>query len=516
MARHNRRLAASLLGAATTGALLFAQPVTASAESSASTPSGPPHIMVIVEENQGPGSVIGDPTAPYINSLAGTYASATNWFGVQLNSINDYLELVSGSNQGWPTTGQPPVGSFAAPTVVDELAAKGIGSKAYMEDMPSACYTGGNVAGYMNQHNPFVWFSSPCNNRVVPFAGNFVSDLNQGTMPPFSFVVPNRYDDMHDGTVSQGDDWLHTNLPTVLASSWYANGGVVIVTWDEGGGGGGWNGTTGGQVPTLVIAAGAHGAYTAGGNHYGTLRAIEEAYGVGLLGNSADAANGDLTGAIPVISRVSGQRYVTQVYQDLLGRSPDAGGLSYWSALIDAGQPRYPIALSLTSSTEYVGDAVQAQYSRYLRRPVDGTTSSGGEGFWVGYIAHGATYEQLAESLIASDEYFNVRAAHDNTLYVTTLYQDILGRAPDPAGLAYWVGILGAGGPRAPASASILTSAEGYQDLVRTVFQTFLRHQPDSLGLAYWTGQLQSGLRDEDLIASIIGSDEYLHYAAAH
>jgi hypothetical protein len=353
---------------------------------------------------------------------------------------------------------------------------------------------------------------------VVPFASSFAADLTQATMPPLAFVVPNRYNDMHDGTVAQGDQWLSTYLPTVLSSSWYQSGGVVIITWDEGKTTKGWNGSSGGHVPTLVIAAGAHGAFTAGGNNYGTLRAIEEAYGVGLLGSSADPANGDLTGAFASLPQTGGvgQRYVTQVYHDLLGRSPEAAGLSYWSGLIDSGQPRYPIALSLTSSTEYVGDSVQAQYSKYLRRSVDGTTSTGGEGFWVSYIAHGATYEQLAESLIASDEYFNVRAARDNTLYVTTLYQDILGRAPDPAGLAYWVGILAAGGPRAPVSASILTGTEGYQDLVRSVYQTFLRHQPDSGGLAYWTSQLQSGLRDEDLIASIIGSDEYLQYAAAH
>ena len=316
----------------------------------------------------------------------------------------------------------------------------------------------------------------------------------------------------------QGDQWLRANLPTVLNSSWYANGGVVIITCDEGSGGGGWNGTSGGQVPTLVIAAGAHGAFTAGGNHYGTLRAIEEAYGVPLLGASADPANGDLTGAIPPPQSGSStsQRFVTQVYQDLLGRPPDPPGLSYWSAQIDGGQPRYAIAVTLTSSTEYVGDAVQAQYRKYLGRSADGTTSTGGEGFWVSYISRGATYEQLAESLIASDEYFTVRAGGGNTLYVKTLYQDILGRAPDPAGLAYWVARLDAGQARSPVSASILVSTEGYQDLVRAVFQTFLRHQPDGAGLTFWTGELQSGLRDELLIASIIGSDEYLQYAAVH
>ena len=91
-----------------------------------------------------------------------------------------------------------------------------------------------------------------------------------------------------------------------------------------------------------------------------------------------------------------------------------------------------------------------------------------------------------------------------------------LRRAPDPAGLAYWVARLDGGEARSPVSASILVSTEGYQELARAVFQTFLRHQPDGAGLTFWTGELQSGLRDELLIASIIGSDEYLQYAAVH
>jgi acid phosphatase len=255
--------------------------------------------MVIVMENQEYASVIGSSSAPYIDSLAGTYVSATNWFGVQPNSVNDYLELVSGSNQGWAVP-PPPPGSFTAPTVAGELSAQGVGWKAYMEDMPSDCYTGGNVNGYMNQHNPFMWFSESCNGRVVPFANNFVGDLNLGIMPPFAFVVPNRYNDMHDGSVAQGDQWLSTYLPTVLSSSWYQTGGKVIITWDEGKTTQGVNGGKGGgHVATLVISKHAQGkgAYAAGGNHYGTLRAIEEAYNVHLLGASADANNGDLTPA---------------------------------------------------------------------------------------------------------------------------------------------------------------------------------------------------------------------------
>ncbi len=219
---------------------------------------------------------------------------------------------------------------------------------------------------------------------------------------------------------------------------------------------------------------------------------------------------GSIHGTAPPAAAAGTQGFVSRVYRDLLGRPPDAGGLAYWSGLIDAGQPRYPVATSLTASTEYRGLQVQALYSRFLQRPTDGTTGSGGEGFWVGYIARGATFEQLAESLIGSDEYFHLRGHDDNLAYVRVLYNDILGRGPEPGGLAYWGGRLDAGAQRYLVSASILTSTEGYQNLVRGVFQHFLGHQPDPAGLAYWTGRMQSGLRDELLIASVIATDEYL------
>jgi hypothetical protein len=96
--------------------------------------------------------------------------------------------------------------------------------------------------------------------------------------------------------VANGDRWLSASLPTVLSSKWYASGGIIIVTWDEsvtGDKSGGSYGN-GGRIATLVIAGNAHGAYTASGDHYATLRGIEEAYGVGLLGNSANSSFGDL------------------------------------------------------------------------------------------------------------------------------------------------------------------------------------------------------------------------------
>jgi phospholipase C len=264
--------------------------------------ASPPNIMVIVEENQGYSNIFGNAKAPYINSLASTYASATQWYGLTDNSLADYVALISGTT-----------GSYGSPTLVGELATAGISWKAYIEDVPSACYTGPGVGNYEKVHNPFVSFKSitknpaQCN-RIVPFAGTggFASDLNGNTAPSFMFVVPNVCDDMHSACpkgsnkIQAGDQWLQANLPTVFGSQWYKNGGIVIITWDSAttADQSGWNTGNGGHIPTIVISATSSGAFGNGGNHYGTLRAIEEEYGVGYLGQSSSAANGDLKPAL--------------------------------------------------------------------------------------------------------------------------------------------------------------------------------------------------------------------------
>ncbi len=303
------------------------------AHAQASSPS-PPHIMLIVEENaaystaQGSPFVIGNSNAPYINNLAGKYASATHWYAVQHNSPHDYLDLLDGSDLGVPN-GQP----YSSPTLVDELHAAGIPWQAYMESMPSSCATVSSTSDgqYDAVHNPFHYFSNystgpggwcstanAASEGVVPYPGStgIGSALDGPNAPAFAFVVPNDCNDMHGDAaatspclnytnnqlVTNGDSWLQTNLPSILTSNWYTSGGIVIITWDESANGDTSGGTygTGGQVATLVISANSDQPFNSPGDHYATLRGIEKAYGVALLNNSADPAFGDITPAFGV------------------------------------------------------------------------------------------------------------------------------------------------------------------------------------------------------------------------
>ena len=310
-------------------------PITVTAAGTATSPTNfavtvapsAPHIMVIVEENHsysGTGGIIGNSMTPYINTLAQTYLSATNWYGVTHGSPSDYKALLAGTTAGSITS------PFPNTTLVDELASAGISWKAYMESMPSDCATSNYPPGsnsstalYASDHNPFLYYASTrtvsaCQENV-PYS-QFATDLSMNALPDFMFVVPNQCNDMHsecpaggNNEPGNGDTWLKNNLPAVMASTWYQQGGIVIITWDEAyhTDSSGWvNGVVcpsssncgGGQVPTIIVSATnkalSNHSFTTGGNLYGILRGIEEKYGVGLLANTAKAGNGDLIGAL--------------------------------------------------------------------------------------------------------------------------------------------------------------------------------------------------------------------------
>jgi hypothetical protein len=60
------------------------------------------------------------------------------------------------------------------------------------------------------------------------------ADLAAGQVPDYVFITPNLQNDMHDGSVGQGDAWLAAQVPKILASDRYKNGGVLFLLWDEG------------------------------------------------------------------------------------------------------------------------------------------------------------------------------------------------------------------------------------------------------------------------------------------
>src|SRR5260370_668311 len=101
------------------------------------------------------------------------------------------------------------------------------------------------------------------------------------------------------------------------------------------------------------------------------------------------------------------QDLVAQMYQDLLQRPADAGGLANWTAALDHGASAARVALDLAQSQEARALQVQSLYKQFLHRGAD---SAGLAGFTQS-LASGQTLEQgmrdeqIAAAIVGSPEF---------------------------------------------------------------------------------------------------------------
>jgi hypothetical protein len=316
------------------------------------------HVFVIIMENHGYDQILGNPSAPFINSYAKRVNLAKNYYAVAHPSLTNYLEIVGGSNFGvlndnspdWhdaacttnlalatpsldngtfpdicPIAGSgtdaatpvidtsnetsPPSitavteidGKMSIPaapdtfgkTIADQLVESGRSWKSYQESVsetgadgvdysdgffdnnstPAALFgtsaTSSNIVHlYASKHDPFVYFRSvqeaPVDSplgfgNIVGFEGarGLFSDLQNGRVPEFSFIVPNQCNDQHGqnnatlacfedpndngtlvglnpGLIAQGDRTLRTLVDAIHASPlWTSGHNAIVITWDE-------------------------------------------------------------------------------------------------------------------------------------------------------------------------------------------------------------------------------------------------------------------------------------------
>jgi phospholipase C len=230
---------------------------------------------------------------PYLNSLTSQYGLATQYYANTHPSIGNYFMMTTGqiitNNDSYNST-------VTADNVVRRLITAGKTWKSYAESLPSVGYTGFDVYPYVKRHNPLAFFSDVVNssteaNNLVPFS-KFATDLANGQLPQFSFIVPNVLNDAHDGSLGQADAWLKSNIAPLISSSIFQKDGLLIVLFDEADNSDSSHG--GGHVACLLISPLAKKGHqsTTLYQHQSALRLMLEGLGIkSFPGAAAGATN---------------------------------------------------------------------------------------------------------------------------------------------------------------------------------------------------------------------------------
>jgi phospholipase C len=306
-----------------------------SADSSRSDLKKVQHVFVIMMENTGYNSLIGNANAPWINAAARKYGLATNYFGVTHPSQPNYIAATSGSTNGVADDSDTTIN---VPNIVDQLEKHDKTWKAYMQSYSLCTKPLDQACGdqlYERKHNPFVSFSdvqsSPARMSKIVDLGQLNSDLAAGRVPNYVWISPDQCNDMHgrstagdcnyanvQGLISTGDKFLSNTVGSIMSSSAWKGNSQIFIMWDEsdftGSGFGGFGddsgccdsvaGQGGGHVVSLVISHSgddgrtSHVAY----NHYSMLRTIQDGWHLGCLAFTCDKAN------VRAMSDLVGQR----------------------------------------------------------------------------------------------------------------------------------------------------------------------------------------------------------------
>jgi phospholipase C len=214
-------------------------------------------VFVIVMENHDWDSIAGNPSAPYINGTLlklGAHAERyTSPFDIHPSEPN-YIWMEAADDLGIRDDDDP---AFNYRTTKNHLTrhmeTAGISWKSYQEAIDPGFCPIASSGRYGAKHNPMVYFddvtdgrdpySAHCLAHVRPYE-ELARDLETGAVAQYNFITPDMCNDMHDSegcvtedSVKNGDTWLANEVPKILASKAYREGGAIFITWDESEGG---------------------------------------------------------------------------------------------------------------------------------------------------------------------------------------------------------------------------------------------------------------------------------------
>ena len=204
--------------------------------------------------------------------------------------------------------------------------------------------------------------------------------------------------------------------------------------------------------------------------------------------------------------------FAMQQYRDFLSREGDAAGIHGWTDTMQAGTARAAVVESFFNSAEFQGviaPVARLYFAYFLRIP-----DYGGLTFWINYYRAGNALAAVSQAFATSQEFVDRYGALDNPQFVDLVYQNVLGRAADAGGRAFWLGQLNGGMTRGAMMIGFSESPEYKAAIASEVYVTMmyvgmLRRAPDTGGFNFWMGYIDAGNSGQTLIGGFLGAPEY-------
>ncbi len=243
-------------------------------------------------------------------------------------------------------------------------------------------------------------------------------------------------------------------------------------------------------------------------------------FGLGLSNASTGDSINQTAAAAGVTIRDSNgtqnQRYINDVFFQLLNRPADPGALQFFGGELDAGTAKGIVLLQIESNVnadgrnEYNDNQINQLYQTFLGRNAD----LGGLNAFGAQLTAGIGLQVIQAEIMSSDEYF-INAGGTNAGFVEQMYRDLVNRNPDAGGETFYLNMLSnpsTVGERQNVLNNFIGQVEPIQSQVTSFYASLLNRMPDAGGLSFYTGELQGGTPLQTVVNQFLGNtNEYFN-----
>lgn len=204
---------------------------------------------------------------------------------------------------------------------------------------------------------------------------------------------------------------------------------------------------------------------------------------------------------------------VTQQYRDILRRMPGQERFDYWSARVPGTTSPAALVTNLVQSSD--ADSLLHGVTRLYRAYFLRNPDHQGFAYWTAKRAGGATLGRISDAFARSSEFTNRYGSLSDTDFVRRVYQNVLGRSPDPGGLAHWTARLADGQSRGTVMVNFSQSSEYIRKTkagneVVAIYEALLQRAVSSSTYQTLTADLADGdWTMTDVAALVFGSTSY-------
>jgi hypothetical protein len=160
----------------------------------------------------------------------------------------------------------------------------------------------------------------------------------------------------------------------------------------------------------------------------------------------------------------------------------------------------------ITHSSENYTNIIAEAYQHYLGRSPQANELT----FWLSSMQGGLSEERLDAAFLSSPEYISGHSGFGVSEWVSSLYQNELGRTPQLPEVIDWVRDLRTGISPSDVAYAFVSSIEHEAQRITSDYTQFLVRSPTPLELASWVSTFDGGgMTDQDIAASFLASPEY-------